>query len=125
MVIKVSIKPTEAAKNAYGAINLRVSKLNGRLLHNSNKFNFLESSSIPFKPAPPPSLIKSPTFIECIPPKIEIKVTIRIAVSAAGTFVVSFGSPQTINMVSNTKPIIVYNVVPCIVDFTTPLSFTE
>ena len=38
---------------------------------------------------------------------IEIKETIKIAVNAAGIFVVILGKPQTINMVNSTKPIIV------------------
>ena len=53
IVIKDSINPTEAAKNAKGKINVRVSKLKGKLCQSSR----LGVGNSPFKPVPPPSII--------------------------------------------------------------------
>ena len=53
MVIRDSIKPTEAAKNAKGKININVSKLIGRFCQRS----VFGVGNSPFKPVPPPSII--------------------------------------------------------------------
>jgi SulP family sulfate permease len=47
------INPTEAAKNAYGKINFKVSKLIGRFFQRS----VFGVGNSPFSPSPPPSII--------------------------------------------------------------------
>ena len=53
MVIKDSIKPTEAASIANGKIKRKVSKLNGKFCQ-SSKFGVGNS---PLSPLPPPSIM--------------------------------------------------------------------
>ena len=62
----------------------------------------------PFKPSPPPSLIKEPTVAISKLDTIAIVLTTKIAIKASGNFFncLIFGNPHIINIVKPTKPII-------------------
>ena len=107
-VIKDSINPIAARIPAYGRINKKVSKFIGILEKVSNT----GTGNPPFKPSPPPSLIKDPTVATSRLEKITIPATTKIAINASGNFFVAFifGNPHIINIVSPTRPIIIYRL---------------
>ena len=76
----------------------------------------------PFKPSPPPSLIKEPTVATSKLEKITIPVTTKIAINASGNFFVNFifGKPHIINMVKATNPIMYPNENPSNQTFSPP-----
>ena len=109
-VIKDSINPMAARIPAYGKMNQKVSIFIGIL----EKVSKTGTGKLPFKPSPPPSLIKEPTVATSKLEKITIPETTIIAISASGSFFVAFifGSPHMINMVKQTRPIIYHKETP-------------
>ncbi|MDB4241466.1 VWA domain-containing protein [Polaribacter sp.] len=85
-VIKDSINPMAAKIPAYGKMNQKVSIFIGIL----EKVSKTGTGKLPFKPSPPPSLIKEPTVATSKLEKITIPETTIIAISASGSFFVAF-----------------------------------
>ena len=77
----------------------------------------------PFKPSPPPSLMKEPTVATSKFVLITIPATVIIAINASGNFFVAFifGKPHIISMVSPTRPIIIYKFSPSSHTFSPPI----
>ena len=91
-------------------MNFKVSKLRGIF----SKIAHCGSGNPPFRPSPPPSLIKLPTVATSKSPKITIAETTKIATNASGNFLVICGKPNIMAIVKPTSPTIVHNEAPCI-----------
>ena len=112
-VIKLSINPTAANKNA---VLITVPQCPCMVSKRVKMFHW-NCGKPPFSPSPPPSLMKDPTVLTSILNPMAMAATTMIPVNAAGTTLVTLGNNHMMAMVNPTSPIMVYSSVPSIQTF--------